>query len=161
MKWNSRSKYSYSFADVIYNLIWPFKCLKIKCWSRLSNLNKRYRLYLNGNRKLIKELSVVSFIKMQHKLKTVMRLLMTRNQRLFVSYSKLNKISGSSDDSYSKSSADLHLPKMLDNSKVKQEYSKAVDEIFDECMLQKHTLNDSKILHGVYSNKELAESQDI
>ena len=161
MKWNSRLKFSYSFADVIYNLIWPFKCFKIKCWNWLNNLNNRYQLYLKGNRKLTKELSVASFIKMQHKLKTVMRLLMTRNQRLFVSYSKLNKISVSSDDSYSESSEDMHLPKMLENSKVKQEYSKAVDKVFDEYMLQKHTLNDSKILHGVYSNKELAEIQDI
>ena len=161
MKWNSRLKFSYSFADVIYNLIWPFKCLKMKCWNRINNLNKRYQLYLKGNRKFTKELSVVSFIKMQHKLKIVMRLLMTRNQRLFVSYSKLNKISVISDDSYSESLANLHLPNMLDNNKVKQEHSKVVDKIFDEYMLQKHTLNDSKILHGVYSNKELAEIQDI
>ena len=137
--------------------MWPFKCFKLKCCNYLSNLNKRYRLYLKGSRKLTKELNVVSFLKMQRKIKTIMRLLMTRQQRLFASYSKLNKISASSDGSHSESSADLGLPKMLDSSKVKQEHCEAIDKLFDEHLQQKYTQSDFKILHEVYSGKELAE----
>ena len=123
----------------------------------MSNLNKRYRLYLKGSRKLTKELNVVSFLKMQRKIKTIMRLLMTRHQRLFASYSKLNKISTSSGGSHSESSADLCLPKMLDSSKVKQKHCEAVEKLFDKHLQQKYTQSDFKILHEVYSNKELAE----
>ena len=62
-----------------------------------------------------------------------------------------------SNNSHSESSADMHLPKMLDSSKAKQEHSEAADKFFDEYMQQNLTPIDLKLLHRVYSNKDLAE----
>ena len=44
---------------------------------------------------------------------------------------------------------------MLDNSKARQQHSEAVEKFFDEYLQQKHTVADFKLMHAVYSNKEL------
>ena len=46
---------------------------------------------------------------------------------------------------------------MLDNSKIKQHHKEVVGNFFDEYLHQKHTTNDCKLMHAVYSSKELAD----
>ena len=92
---------------------------------------------------------------MQRKLKTVMRLLMTRQQRVLAAYSRLNKLSVSSDSSSSSITDNMHMPKMLANSKARQQHSEAIDKFFDEYLKQKHTDADYKFMHAVFSNKDL------
>ena len=161
MKWNNRSQYSYSLLDFMYNILWPLKWIKFKCFKILDTLNNRYQLYSAGERKLVKELSVVSFVKIQRKLKTVVRLLMTRQQQKLSTYSRLSKLKVESDNSSSSSSEDMLIPKMLDNSNTKQQHSEAVEKFFDEYLQQKHTVTDYKLMHEVYSNKECPDFNNI
>ena len=92
---------------------------------------------------------------MKRKLKTVVRLLMTKQQRVLASYSRLNKLSVDSDSSSSSRTKDIQIPKMLDNSKSRQQHSEAVEKFFDEYLQQKHTDADYKFMQAVYSNKDL------
>ena len=156
MKLNSRSRYWFTIADILYSVLWPLKCITLRCCKCLKTLNERYRVFSRGRHKLDKELSVVAFVKMQRKLKMLVRLLLTKQQRTLTSYSKLSKISVSSasDGSCSDSSASQRLPKMLDSSKARQEHNEAVSKFFDEYTQQKLTLNDYKLLHEVFTNKE-------
>ena len=73
---------------------------------------------------------------MQHKLKILLRLILSKHQRLLASYSKISKIniSSSSNDSHSDSSSDQKMPKMLDNSITKQEKNEALEKFIDEHM---------------------------
>ena len=124
----------------------------------MRNLSKRHQLYSNGKQKLVKNLSVVSFVKMQLKLKTILRLLMDKKQRLLTVYSKLNKINISSGSSQDDSSAKFYMPKMLDKDNLKQEHSENIVKFIDEYTKKpKYTLNDLRLLHGVYSSKELTD----
>ena len=150
-------KISYSFTDFIYNVLWPFKWLKLKWCKWWCNLNKRYQVYSNGQRKLNKELGVVVFIKMQLKIKIILRLILSKHQRLLASYSKINKInvSSSSSDSHSGSSSDQKIPKMLDINITKQEHTEIVGKFINHYLQQDLTFNDHKLLYWVFSNNEI------
>ena len=156
LKWNNRWRYSYSLFDLLYNIFWPFKFIWLNCCKYLNSLNDRYQLYSAGGHKLMKELSVISFVKMQRRLKSVVSWMMTRQQRLISEYSKRNKFSLDSDSS-SSSILDMCMPKMLDNSKAKQQHSEAVGKFFDEYLHQKHTLNHLKLMQGVLTFKEMID----
>ena len=110
-------------------------------------------MYSKGESKLSRELSVVSFVKMQRRLKIIFRLILTKQQQLLADYSKHNKISTSSGSSHSESPSDLHLPNMLHNSKVKLDHRKAVEKFFDEYLPQKCTFKDSNLLRLVYTSR--------
>ena len=104
----------------------------------------------------MKELSVISFVKMQRRLKSVVSLMMNRQHQLLSRYSRLNKLSLNSDSS-SSSIQEICMPKMFDNSRTKQQHSEAVDKFFDEYLHQKHTLNDLKLMQGVLTCKEMVD----
>ena len=152
-----RLRFSYSFADVIYNVLWPFKWFKLKWCKWLQSINRRYQVYASGKRKLDKELSVVAFVKMQHMLKILLRLMLNKQQRLIASYSKQNKISVSSDsnDSQSDSWSDQRIPKMLDSSNTKKEHDKTVKSFIERYSKNNLSLNDCKLLNWVFSNTDL------
>ena len=127
----------------------------------MHSLKNRYQLYSSGKHKLVKELNVVSFVKMQRKLKMVVRLLMTRQQRILAANIRLNKLSINSNSSSSSNTEDMHMPKMLDNCNTKQQHSEAVEKFFDEYLQQKNTVTDYKLMHAVYSNKEFPYFNNI
>ena len=52
---------------------------------------------------------------------------------------------------------DMWMPKILDNSRTRQQHSEAVDKFFDEYLHQKHSLNDLKLMQGVLTCKEMAD----
>ena len=154
----NRWRYNYSFLNLWYNIFWPLKWLSLKWSNRLNSLRNEYQIFSAGQHKLNRDLSVVNFVKMQHKLKTLVRLLLNRQQKLLASYSKLNKIRiNSSSDDYSNSNSSINqdMPNMLDSCKAKQNNNENVNKFFDEYMQQKLTLKDYKLIHGVFTNKEL------
>ena len=93
---------------------------------------------------------------MQRNLKTVMRLLMTKQQRRLAMFNKLNTISLDSSKSSSNDSVDISMPKMLDRGKARQQYIEVVDTLIDECKKKKQTLNDLKLYNEICTNKELS-----
>ena len=143
------------------SIFWPFKWIKF-AWIKLcKDLNKRYRLYLRGKRRLLSELNVVQFIKMQHDFKFLRRLLLTKQERMIAAYQRINRISETSDSqsSCSDNSITKQIPKMFDDSKVKQAHSEVVEKLLDKYLQNRHSLKDLMLMHAVCSNKELISTQ--
>ena len=130
---------------------------KLKWCKWLQSLNRRYQIYVKGKYKLDKELSVVAFVKMQHMLKILVRLMLNKQQRLIASYNKQNKISVSSasNDNQSDSLSDQRIPKMLYSSNTKQEHIEAVTNFIEKYSQNNFSLNDCKLLNWVFSNTDL------
>ena len=143
------------------SIFWPFKWIKFTWIKLCKNLNKRYRLYLRGEHRLLNELNVVQFIKMQHDFKLLRRMLLTKRERMIAAYQRINTISETSDSqsSCSDNSINEWMPKMLDNSKAKQAHSDVVEKLLDKYLQDKHSSKDLMLMHAVCSNKELISSQ--
>ena len=137
-------------------MLWPLKCIKLKCLKCFDNFIDRYKLYSFGEHKFAKDINIDSFITMKRNLKTVVRLLMTKQQRKLAVFSKLNTISLDSSKSSSNDSVDMSMPKMLDRGKARQQYIEVVDTLIDECKKKNQTLNDLKLFNEICTNKELS-----
>ena len=157
----SRSKFNYSISDVVYNVIWPFKWLKFAWLKVFKTLKNRYRLYLKGQNKLLKELSVVQFVKMQHRLNLLVRLLLDRQGRLLAAYQQTDTlgIASNSAEDCSDNSDEAYLTNLLDNSDAKHIYSEFTNKFFEDILTSKQSEINFKLLHGVWSNRELTQDQ--
>ena len=157
----SRSKFNYSISDVVYNVIWPFKWLKFAWLKVCKTLKNRYRLYLKGQNKLLKELSVVQFVKMQHRLNLLVRLLLDRRGRLLAAYQQSDTLSiaSNSPEDYSDNSDEACLPNLRDNLDAKHIYSEFTNKFFEDILASKQSEINIKLLHGVWSNRELTQDQ--
>ena len=166
----ARSKYSYSVLDVIYNIFWSFKWFKFTLSKICKSFNRRSQLYLRGKNKLFKELSVTQFVKMQHKLKLILRLLFTKHDRLIASYQKMNWISNTSDSQNicSSDSIDKMMSKMFDDLNAKKAHNEAFDQLFKEYPQVKQFSKDLILMHAVQycaisvrSNKKVSFIKNI
>ena len=119
-----RFRYSYSFSDLAYNFLFPFKCLSNHCRRGALNIHDRYVLFQKGQRRLAKELDVVAFARTQRKLKMMMHSLMDTSGQLLAPFQKTNAISLMSDTD--------------SNLTDDQAYSKIPKIFWDNVQKQKH-----------------------
>ena len=113
--------------DFIYNFLIPAKTLC--CWrSSIKHLNTRYRLFMKGQNKFVKEFDSIEFARSQRKLKMFVHWLMNKSERFLAVYQKSNAISLTSE---SKSESDnplyANIPKMLDNNEKKENHQAIVN----------------------------------
>ena len=90
---------------------------------------------------------------------------MDKSERFLAVYQKTNAICISSDSESNSSGHDLYkdVPKLLSEFYYQQKHRENIDKFFEEYLKEKHTEKDVKLLHGVYSNKEIthAEAQNF
>ena len=82
---------------------------------------------------------------------------MDKSERFLAVYQKTNAICISSDSESNPSGYDLYkdVPKLLSEFSYQQKHRENIDKFFEEYLKEKHTEKDVKLLHGVYSNKEM------
>ena len=86
----NRKQYTYSWRDICYNLVC---CTKSKKWSWCTrSLQKRYSLYLNGEKQYNHELDIVHIVKSLRKIETVVAAFMDEDQRFLAEYQYNNVI---------------------------------------------------------------------
>ena len=53
------------------------------------------------------------------------------------------------------------MPKLFSNATLLQKHNTNIDKFFEEYLKEKHTEKDLKLLHGVYSNKEMKHEDNL
>ena len=86
---------------------------------------------------------------------------MDKSERFLAVYQKTNAICISSDSESSSSGHDLYkdVPKLLSDFSYQQKHCDNIGKFFEEYLKEKHTEKDVKLLHGVYSNKEITHAE--
>ena len=86
---------------------------------------------------------------------------MDKSERFLAVYQKTNAVCLSSDSESSSLGHDLYkdVPKLLSEFSYHQKHRDNIDKFFEEYLKERHTEKDVKLLHGVYSNKEITHSE--
>ena len=85
---------------------------------------------------------------------------MDKSERYLAFYQQSNVLSITSNSS-SDELAFKSIPKLLSTTIVQQEHAFSVNKFFEEYMKQRHSDKDIKLLHGVWTNKEMDHSEII
>ena len=85
---------------------------------------------------------------------------MNKSEQYLAVFQRANALYLSSDSS-STDSAYNNVPQLLSTQTERQSHAAAVNKFFEEYIKQRHTDKDIKLLHGVWSNKEIEHVEII